>query len=157
MIWLGVGLGLVPGDLTKATSPTAVLARDRQAALLLMFTAGLGFGLVVGLVALPGAGLAGLGAGLGAGLVIGAVMILFQSAWASYMIARGWLALHHQLPWSLMAFLADAHRRGVLRQAGAVYQFRHIELQHRLATRDAAGQQENASAAFPAAGDSKTA
>jgi len=34
-----------------------------------------------------------------------------------------------------MAFLADAHQRGVLRQAGAVYQFRHIELQHRLATR----------------------
>jgi len=32
-----------------------------------------------------------------------------------------------------MSFLADAHRRGVLRQAGAVYQFRHIELQHRLA------------------------
>ena len=36
-----------------------------------------------------------------------------------------------------MSFLADAHRRGVLRQAGAVYQFRHIELQHRLATRPA--------------------
>ena len=31
-----------------------------------------------------------------------------------------------------MGFLDDAHRRGVLRQVGAVYQFRHIELQHRL-------------------------
>ena len=30
------------------------------------------------------------------------------------------------------------HRRGVLRQAGAVYQLRHIGLQHRLANRDAA-------------------
>ena len=39
----------------------------------------------------------------------------------------------NRLPWQLMAFLADAHQRGVLRQAGAVYQFRHIELQHRLA------------------------
>jgi hypothetical protein len=39
------------------------------------------------------------------------------------------------LPWRLVSFLQDAHRRGVLRQAGAVYQFRHIELQHRLATR----------------------
>ena len=29
-----------------------------------------------------------------------------------------------------MTFLADAHQRGVLRQAGAVYQFRHIALQH---------------------------
>jgi hypothetical protein len=36
-----------------------------------------------------------------------------------------------------MGFLADAHQRGVLRQAGAVYQFRHIELQRRLANRDA--------------------
>jgi hypothetical protein len=34
-----------------------------------------------------------------------------------------------------MTFLADAHQRGVLRQAGAVYEFRHVELQRRLATR----------------------
>jgi hypothetical protein len=34
-----------------------------------------------------------------------------------------------------MSFLADAHQRGVLRQAGAVYQFRHVELQRRLAIR----------------------
>ena len=50
-------------------------------------------------------------------------------------IARVWLALRRRLPLRLTGFLADAHRRGVLRQVGAVYQFRHIELQHRLATR----------------------
>lgn len=34
-----------------------------------------------------------------------------------------------------MAFLSDAHeRRGVLRQAGDVYQFRHIDLQRHLAS-----------------------
>jgi hypothetical protein len=49
--------------------------------------------------------------------------------------ARGWLAFRRQLPLPLMAFLADAHQRGVLRQAGATYQFRHLELQRRLATR----------------------
>jgi len=43
--------------------------------------------------------------------------------------------LRRGMPWSLMGFLADAHQRGVLRQAGAVYQFRHIELQHHLASR----------------------
>jgi len=32
-----------------------------------------------------------------------------------------------------VTFLADAHQRGVLRQAGAVYQFRHLELQRHLA------------------------
>jgi hypothetical protein len=57
------------------------------------------------------------------------------AAWPSYEVARIWLALRHRLPWWLMGFLADAHRRGVLRQAGAVYQFRHIDLQHWLATR----------------------
>jgi hypothetical protein len=32
-----------------------------------------------------------------------------------------------------MRFFDDAHQQGVLRQAGPVYQFRHIELQHKLA------------------------
>jgi hypothetical protein len=41
-----------------------------------------------------------------------------------------------------MGFLNDAYKRGVLRQAGAVYQFRHIELQHRLATRPSVRQRE---------------
>ncbi|GIE34518.1 hypothetical protein Ait01nite_075630 [Actinoplanes italicus] len=41
--------------------------------------------------------------------------------------ARGWL------PWRLASFLADAHRRGLLRRPGAVHQFRHVLLQDRLA------------------------
>ncbi len=38
-----------------------------------------------------------------------------------------------RLPWDTVAFLEDAYQRGVLRQAGAVYQFRHIRLQRHLA------------------------
>ncbi|CAK7287034.1 hypothetical protein SGPA1_41294 [Streptomyces misionensis JCM 4497] len=38
-----------------------------------------------------------------------------------------------RLPWAVAAFLDDAYQRGVLRQAGAVYQFRHARLQSRLA------------------------
>jgi hypothetical protein len=120
----------VPSDLAKVTSPQEVLDRDRQVALLLMDTAGLGAGLVFGLIGGPGAGLA---TGLAAGLVAWCTLSKIQTAWPSYVLTRGWLALHHQLPWPLMSFLADAHQRGVLRQAGAVYQFRHIELQRRLA------------------------
>jgi hypothetical protein len=37
------------------------------------------------------------------------------------------------LPWRLTAFMEDAHRHGLLRQAGAAYQFRHLRLQQRLA------------------------
>jgi hypothetical protein len=87
----------------------------------------------VGVGAVVGAG-AGAGAGVGAAFVVGAVRGV-ALALAPYEIARMWLALRRRLPWQLKGFLADAHRRGVLRQAGAVYQFRHIELQHRLATR----------------------
>ena len=71
-----------------------------------------------------------------AALAGGLGLSMIKTAWPSYVLARGWLAWHLSLPWSLMDFLADAHRRGVLRQVGAVYQFRHIELQHRLANRD---------------------
>ncbi|NBM14424.1 NACHT domain-containing protein [Streptomyces sp. GC420] len=63
------------------------------------------------------------------GLAIG----IRQAAWGHYAVARCYLALRPGLPYDLMAFLADAHERGVLRRVGAVHQFRHIELQHRLA------------------------
>jgi hypothetical protein len=97
---------------------------------------GLVFGIAVGLVDGLVAGLGGgLGVGLGVGLVFGLVLGLDKTRWTSYVLARGWLAMRHRLPWSLMDFLSDAHQRGVLRQAGAVYQFRHIDLQHRLAVR----------------------
>lgn len=52
-----------------------------------------------------------------------------------YTNARVWLFMRRRAPWRLMSFLADAHRRGVLRQVGAVYNFRHIRLQDRLAAR----------------------
>ncbi len=37
------------------------------------------------------------------------------------------------MPWRLMTFLDDAHRRGVLRQSGAYYEFRHVRLLAHLA------------------------
>ncbi|WP_213008594.1 hypothetical protein [Paractinoplanes toevensis] len=54
-------------------------------------------------------------------------------AWAEFDITRLYLAFRGRLPLRLMAFADDAHRRGVLRQVGAVYQFRHARLQAYLA------------------------
>jgi hypothetical protein len=54
--------------------------------------------------------------------------------WGPWLIARCWLALRGHLPWNLMSFLDDAHSRGVLRQSGGVYQFRHARLQEYLST-----------------------
>ncbi|MEV0161656.1 hypothetical protein [Nonomuraea fuscirosea] len=50
-----------------------------------------------------------------------------------YLITLTCLSVRRRTPIRLMAFLQDAHRLGLLRQTGAVYQFRHIDLQKRLA------------------------
>ncbi|MEU6377608.1 NACHT domain-containing protein [Streptomyces sp. NPDC046909] len=62
-----------------------------------------------------------------------ALLVLTGRAWPRFVVARVYLAARGQLPWRLMAFLADARRRELLRQAGGVYQFRHIRLQETLA------------------------
>ncbi len=56
-----------------------------------------------------------------------------SSAWGGFTTARLYFRATGRLPWRLLPFLEDAHARGVLRQAGGVYRFRHIELRNRLA------------------------
>jgi predicted lipid-binding transport protein (Tim44 family) len=82
----------------------------------------------------------GLALGLAVGLLGGLAGGLGFAAWGQFTIVRAWLAVRGQLPWRLMAFLNDAHQRGVLRQAGAVYQFRHARLQDHLADTSPASQ-----------------
>jgi hypothetical protein len=74
----------------------------------------------------------GLTAGAVFGLAIGLTTALSRS-WGGYLLSRAWLALRGRTPLRLNRFLEDAHRRGVLRRAGAHYQFRHALLQDRLA------------------------
>jgi len=71
-------------------------------------------------------------AGIMFGLAVGLAVCLTR-AWGAFTMTRLWLAARGRLPLRFMDFLADAHRRGVLRQVGAVYQFRHVRLQDRLA------------------------
>ena len=147
VIWLRAQRG-APFD-SSAVSPAVTLARDRRTATVDGVVAGTvvaaaltvvsfldSSGSVTTNIAL--AAIFGLGFG-----ILAAAAVSFTTAWPFYEIARIRLALRHRLPWQLMDFLADAHKRGVLRQAGAVYQFRHIELQHRLATREENEQQAN--------------
>jgi hypothetical protein len=141
-----------PADSFRSPSPISVLRGERTVSCVQMCLAVFGIPLTVGLVGsavdvyvadvLVGAtvGLAaGVVAGIGAGLVerfaasAGGVLFV-RSPWGWSLLSRCWLALAGRLPWRLMAFLADAHQRGVLRQAGAVYQFRHARLQDHLAS-----------------------
>lgn len=64
-----------------------------------------------------------------------ALLVLLSRAWPRFVLVRLWLAASGKLPWRLMAFLADARRREILRQSGGAYQFRHIRLQEALAAR----------------------
>jgi hypothetical protein len=124
-------------DLTAAAGPDAVLKRDRSTFYTTALAAGLAFGVIIGLAngfarGYPVGIRVGVTNMIAAGLSVGFI----QASWGSFILAKWWLAMRRRLPWRLMAFLADAHeKRGVLRQVGAVYQFRHAELQRRLANR----------------------
>jgi DNA-binding SARP family transcriptional activator len=76
-------------------------------------------------VVVAGAVLGGVGLGWLAGLAITA------SGW--FLLARVYLAVRVRLPWRLLDFLHDAQQRGVLRQTGGLWQFRHGQLQEHLA------------------------
>lgn len=66
-------------------------------------------------------------------IAVSIVVALSATAWGRWvMIGRFWLPLTRRLPWNLRAFLDDACERGVLRQTGAVYEFRHVALRDNL-------------------------
>lgn len=131
------GLSTPDADLTESAGPTRVLYRDRVAAsvwiLIYLFVFTVVFTLVFGLAVGVGRGLT---FGLACGLAVGLIAVVSGTAWGIFVLSRVWLAGRGELPLPLMAFLADTHeKRGVLRQVGPVYQFRHVELQRRLARR----------------------
>jgi DNA-binding SARP family transcriptional activator len=144
----GVGASLIrwartPIALEDASSPGSTLRTDRAQYLallgMLVAIAVVAFALAAALV-LPDGFRAGVRFGLFAGLagsIVIALVLGFTAAWPRYTLARWWLAGTGRLPWRLTAFLEEAQRLGLLRQAGAVHQFRHASLQDRLVARSA--------------------
>ncbi|MEV4000573.1 NACHT domain-containing protein [Streptomyces halstedii] len=137
--WLGLGLAfgltfgyvsLVLGSLIKGVT---------NETLDLMFgyflsTPGLDSELGVRTYVLAAALAAALTIGLPVGAWFGLLAGLRNSAWPYFAVVRAYLAMRRKAPLALMSFLRDAHEhRGVLRQVGPVYQFRHIDLQRHLA------------------------
>ena len=122
----------------SAASPADLLGIERRNVVFYLLTWALVIGLGVGVFNWIAVGpLRGLevgtvfglegafGAGLGYGLCL--------TAWGQWVaLSRIWLPLTGRLPWALIAFLDDANQRGVLRQSGAVYQFRHARIQSHL-------------------------
>ncbi len=119
----GRGDGLVVlADLNRPTSPGETLRADRNVAL-----AGTATMLAIAAV------FAVLGVGFAVQIAAGyAAAWMLYSAYARFTVARVVLAGRGKLPWRLFGFLDDARNRGVLRQYGAVHQFRHQHLQRHL-------------------------
>lgn len=135
-VFLGVELGLsfalgaallAPTRLDTVVTPQALLTSNRRYALFQAVTVGTGYGLVPALLFDPFAGLV-------CGVAVGVAFGIGAHAWGRWLVVvRCWLPLTGRLPWRLRSFLDDAHERGVLRQAGAVYVFRHGRVQDTLA------------------------
>jgi len=137
LIWLGIltvravlGSLAVPVDVSSAAGPGGLLRRTRWV-YLLGFSAALTEVAIVWLWA--GTTFAIAAAWVTVAGVIAIPEVAAGSAWPRYIEARFRLFLRRRLPWRTLPFLADARRRGVLRQVGAAYQFRHIRLQEQLA------------------------
>jgi hypothetical protein len=128
---IGLGLGLVFGLMRPSEQPPAPassLGSNRMVTMITLIVASLSFVLATGGPS--------FGAGTAFGVVGGLPVALGMASvlpWSAYRLAHLWLLLRGRLPWRLQAFLEDAHRRGLLRQVGGVYQFRHARLQDRLA------------------------
>ncbi|OLF16372.1 hypothetical protein [Actinophytocola xanthii] len=142
MIGFGTSEAIVmPVDHQDSVTPASLLRGERAATIAQAMAMGLAAGIADLLTTWTTSGLRPellpqLGSSLLFGLVFGLAAGLadgVNSPWLRYVAAQGWLALRGRLPWRLMRFLDDAHRRGVLRQVGGTYQFRHVRLQDRLA------------------------
>ncbi|RBQ17147.1 hypothetical protein DP939_27105 [Spongiactinospora rosea] len=137
---------------TALGTPLTSYRADRALTLLRACLTGLLFGLAIGLVLAlwPAfrqtallAGLAtearvviGLVFGFTLGFVFGFMFGLVAGnhhAWLVLTYTAVPSALLRRLPWRFMGFLDDAHRLGLLRAVGPVYQFRHAALHDHLA------------------------
>ncbi|MFJ8004884.1 NACHT domain-containing protein [Streptomyces fagopyri] len=122
-----------PSEVLRAPGPRGTLRTDRTASLVRGGIAAVLTAVVclpVVLLSQDWGGLVDAAAQLW--IPVGATPLAL-SAWGRFLITRGWLAVTGRTPWRLMRFLDEAHRRGVLRQSGAYYEFRHQRLQRRLA------------------------
>ncbi|GAA0711086.1 hypothetical protein GCM10010199_08100 [Dactylosporangium roseum] len=120
---------------TKELTPRSALSAERTRTIARGLLGGSAFGALLGLQLAAFLGLELSYAGLVVFVFLSAYALaaMLDHTWGSFLIARVWLFVTGRLPFRLTRFLEDAHRRGVLRQSGARYQFRHLLLQEHLA------------------------
>jgi hypothetical protein len=132
--WIFVGL-FQPAKDKYVVSPQSLLDRDRGGSLIVAGTAGVAFAVVYGIALGPVFALVAL-------VALTVAVSLTVSMWGAFNVSRVWLAKNGMFPLTVMSFLNDAYVRGVLRQVGGSYQFRHTELKEALLTPDDDGRVE---------------
>jgi hypothetical protein len=121
----------IPLSATAAT-PSTEYRHNRRTSTVFALGIGLVFGLFFGI---PAGTLYGFASGLWAGILIGLMIgsqIGLKSPAPLVALAQFVLAITGDGRVRFIRLLEDAHHRQVLRQAGAIYQFRHAELQEHL-------------------------
>jgi hypothetical protein len=122
--WVFVGM-FKPAKKKLVVTPRLLLDRDRRGSLTVAVTAGIAFAVVYGIALGPFFGLVAL-------VALTVTVAACVSMWAAFNVSRLWLARTGMLPLGVMAFFQEAHGRGVLRQVGGSYQFRHTQLKEAL-------------------------
>ncbi|MEU4560098.1 NACHT domain-containing protein [Actinoplanes sp. NPDC023936] len=142
MIGLPVGVGLwltTPVNDETMVSPRAVLRSDALTSLIIAVTgavaaAAIGVTATIADVDYESGGLDPIAAVVSVVcILVGGLLLGSGAPWVAYAIAHAWLAIWRLLPWRTMQFLEEAHEHEILRQIGAVYQFRHDLLEVHLA------------------------
>ncbi|WP_156094148.1 NACHT domain-containing protein [Lentzea aerocolonigenes] len=112
----------------SAPCPIEMIADDRKCALVRSVVCGLA-------ASVPTLGLFDVRRAAEMAFAVTILFALSETAWGRWVvIVRFWLPLTRRLPWRLNAFLDEACDRAVLRQSGAVYEFRHLALRDNLTT-----------------------
>ncbi|MDT0615907.1 NACHT domain-containing protein [Streptomyces lancefieldiae] len=122
-----------PADTAQAVGPRQLLRGERASTVLMLLGVAPVIGAIGTLTAVQVPDRAVLLGSWLCGTAVVAAVLLALSPWTQWLLAKVTLAGLGRLPWSTMAFLEDARRVGLLRQVGGVYQFRHAQLQARLA------------------------
>ena len=125
MGWLWTAL-YEPAPEPQAVSPDYLYRGDRTGSLVVGLTSGLAYGVAFTIALGPWIGML-------ATLVLAFSVTLTVSSWGQFAVASLWRPLGRDTPRNVMGLLREAHERGVLRQNGMYYQFRHDLLAEHLA------------------------
>lgn len=133
VVWLAItltlGLGRPSTTATSPIDPHSSWHRNRQFGLVVALAHGIGESFTVGHAALI---LIWVLAWIALGIAVG---LVFPATW-QVTLASAQLWRRDEAPVRLLRFLEDARKHEVLRTVGQVYQFRHAQLQDRLASAD---------------------